>query len=588
MLGRIRGKNVLAGTVALGLLAFGAPLQAATYTVTTLADNGPGSLRQAIVDAMATPEADTVLFGVDGTITLASTLPQIKAEGGALTIDAVNRAITINGNGRRLIYNDQLAVLTVVNLTMTGGNLAAIYNVGTLTVAQSTFRENSAFSGGAIFNNAVGHGPGTLTIVNSSFSNNTATISGGGVYNSSGSMTIINSTFAGNTSPDGGGIGVDEGGTVTTVINTILVANTVGNCGGGGPLTDGGGNIDSGVSCGFGSADGSLSNTDPMITALALNAPGKTATFALQPGSPALNAGKPSACPDVDQRGVGRPQVSICDIGAYELLLEPPAVNYQGLWWAAPAGSESGWGINFAHQGNTIFATWFTYGFDNKPLWLAVVAVKTAPGVYSGSLFTTTGPPFNAVPFDPSQVVETTVGTATFTFTDDNHGAFQYTVDTGEGIIAQTRFITKQQFGPLPVCVWGAQPNLALANNVTDLWWNFPPGSESGWGINFTQQGDVIFATWFTYDGDGNPWWLAFVANRNGPGVFTGDVFVATGPAFDSIPWNSSQVVETTVGTVTLTFTDGNSATFAYTVNGISQTKTITRQVFAPPGTVCH
>ncbi|MHB8494372.1 MAG: hypothetical protein ACYDDG_07340, partial [Casimicrobiaceae bacterium] len=48
-----------------------------------------------------------------------------------------------------------------------------------------------------------------------------------------------------------------------------------------------------------------------------------------------------------------------------------PAPNYQGLWWAAPAGSESGWGINFAHQGNIIFATWFTYDTTGKAWWLA-------------------------------------------------------------------------------------------------------------------------------------------------------------------------------------------------------------------------
>ena len=36
-------------------------------------------------------------------------------------------------------------------------------------------------------------------------------------------------------------------------------------------------------------------------------------------------------------------------------------LNYTGLWWAAPTGSESGWGIYLAHQGDTIFATWFTY-----------------------------------------------------------------------------------------------------------------------------------------------------------------------------------------------------------------------------------
>ena len=47
------------------------------------------------------------------------------------------------------------------------------------------------------------------------------------------------------------------------------------------------------------------------------------------------------------------------------------AYNYQDLWWAAPAGSEAGWGVNLTHQGDTIFATWFTYDLDRH----AVVAV---------------------------------------------------------------------------------------------------------------------------------------------------------------------------------------------------------------------
>lgn len=36
-----------------------------------------------------------------------------------------------------------------------------------------------------------------------------------------------------------------------------------------------------------------------------------------------------------------------------------------------------------------------------------------------------------------------------------------------------------------------------------------------------------------------------------------------------------------------LIFSDGNNATYAYTVNGVSQVKAITRQVFGPPGTLC-
>src|SRR6185369_7250018 len=85
----------------------------------------------------------------------------------------------------------------------------------------------------------------------------------------------------------------------------------------------------------------------------------------------------------------------------------------------------------------------------------------------------------------------------------------------------------------------------------------------------------------------GKPWWLAFVANKTAPGVYTGDIFATTGPAFNAVPFDPATVVETTNGVVTLTFTDGNNATFAYTVNGVTQTKQIARQVFAAPGTVC-
>ena len=42
------------------------------------------------------------------------------------------------------------------------------------------------------------------------------------------------------------------------------------------------------------------------------------------------------------------------------------------------------------------------------------------------------------------------------------------------------------------------------------------------------------------------------------------------------------------MGAYTLTFSDGANGTFAYTVNGVSQVKAITREVFVTPGTVCQ
>ena len=116
------------------------------------------------------------------------------------------------------------------------------------------------------------------------------------------------------------------------------------------------------------------------------------------------------------------------------------AYNYQDLWWAAPAGVESGWGVNLVHQDDTLFLTWFTYDIDGTPLWLSATAPKTGTATYAGTLFRTTGPAFSAVPFDPTKVVATEVGTASQSVTNGTTGTFAYTV----GAVTQTKAITRE------------------------------------------------------------------------------------------------------------------------------------------------
>ncbi len=74
------------GTLATGFGGATAPLlgvspTVCSFTVTTTADSGPGSLRQAILNANADPDTDTICFAIDGegphTIAPASELPEI-------------------------------------------------------------------------------------------------------------------------------------------------------------------------------------------------------------------------------------------------------------------------------------------------------------------------------------------------------------------------------------------------------------------------------------------------------------------------------------------------------------------------------
>jgi hypothetical protein len=281
-------------------------------------------------------------------------------------------------------------------------------------------------------------------------------------------------------------------------------------------------------------------------------------------------------------------------IDKYNGMFGPPAAaNYQGLWYAAPAGSEAGWGINFAHQGDSVFASWFTFDLAGKGLWLVMTATKTVTGAYTGTLYQLTGPAFDAVPFpalgSPGGATGTVVGTGTVTFTGSNDASFAYTVNG----ISQTKTVIRQVFGTLPTCTYSAQPNFAQATNYQDLWWAVPGGSESGWGINLTHQGDTIFGSWFTFDHDRTPMWLVATAPKTAPGTYSGTLYRLTGPPFNAVPFpplgSPGGAIGTSVGTATFTFSDGNTGTFAYTVNAVTQTKNITRELFQPPaGTVCQ
>jgi hypothetical protein len=136
--------------------------------------------------------------------------------------------------------------------------------------------------------------------------------------------------------------------------------------------------------------------------------------------------------------------------------------------------------------------------------------------------------------------------------------------------------------------------NLATAPdvNVQGLWWRAPAGSESGWGMAITQQGpaasSILFVAWYTYDANGNPLWLVITrGERVAANTWTGDIFQTRGPAFSAVPWDPAQVTATRVGTGTLRFTDANNGSFAYNVNGVGQTKEITRQVYGSPVGTC-
>jgi lysyl endopeptidase len=270
------------------------------------------------------------------------------------------------------------------------------------------------------------------------------------------------------------------------------------------------------------------------------------------------------------------------ETGAYTLQTSftpaGAAPNYTDIWWN-PA--ESGWGINLNHEADTIFATLFTYDTDNAGLWLVATMTRQSDGSYTGALYRTVGPAFNASPWAPP-FAATQVGTMTITFTG-SLGALVYSVN-GTTV---TKTIQRQVFVPgvSTTCTFTAAARNA-ATNYQDLWWNSPANSEPGWGINFAQQGNTIFATLFTYASDNRDMWLVATLLRQPDGSFSGDLLHTRGPVFNAVPW--TPITFDTVGTMRAAFANGAAGTLTYTVNGAQVVKAIQREVFAATQSVCQ
>ncbi len=416
---------------------------AATLTVTTTADSGAGSLRQAIIDAVA---GDTIAFALPNPSTITLTGGELVIAK-TLTIQGPGAtALTISGGNVSRVFNITAGTVAIGGLTVTGGaadNGGGLFvGGGALTLTKSTVRNNTAngvgfgYGGGLVATSG-----GSISVVDSTVSNNTATFYGGLYVQGLGTLTMRGSTVSGNQATNGiGALGVatDGTGTVTnstisgnqadaftgglyvqetarlTVVNSTVADNIVGasgrqlsnntgvaanmtvrntivgsgttpqnNCVG--LIANGGNNLDEGTSCGFGAANGSTSGQPARLGPLQDNG-GPIATRALLGGSPAIDAGDPAACPATDQRGIPRPQGLRCDIGAYEVSPPNPAPTITGLA-TTPSPVVAGAGGTVAL---TVGGTNFVSGFST----IAIDGTPVATTYVSGTQLTATLPAF--------------------------------------------------------------------------------------------------------------------------------------------------------------------------------------------------
>jgi hypothetical protein len=272
----------------------------ATFTVTTLADAGAGSLRDALAKADASPGADTIKFKLpappahgenvilltSGELTSKGNVTIMGPGSGKLTIDANNasRVFDINdgnaatdspatisglsiirgkssGNGGGVYSRESLSLNdVVVSQCSTGAHGGGLSVAGTSLATQKVQISNSLITGNSSNDHVGGldiSAVGAITLQRTIVTGNTATVETGGAYleimAAGTGIAVTGCQINGNSSFFSGGITLDNKSTLakakTTVSGTMIAGNVStanSTLGGGGLLIEHGQTVISG------------------------------------------------------------------------------------------------------------------------------------------------------------------------------------------------------------------------------------------------------------------------------------------------------------------------------------------------------
>jgi hypothetical protein len=259
--------------------------------------------------------------------------------GGALYLDSEASAPTYKLNSDE--FDDNVS-------NHAGGAIA--WDKGALSSSGSSFVQNVGEEGGGLYLDS----GKALSLVNATISENIAAYGGGLDYAISTPTSLTNDTIAYNSAlhTDGGGIYGAAQATAaegaTGVRNTIIAENEGGDCGHGSESStfaaaiDVGYNLGSDETCFTNTAGHDKVGVNPLLGTPEANG-GPVLTDALEPGSPAIDAGNNEYCPATDARGIARSLGGACDIGAYEAVPASLALTN-----SAPTSAIAGIPITYA------------------------------------------------------------------------------------------------------------------------------------------------------------------------------------------------------------------------------------------------
>ncbi|PKM09025.1 MAG: hypothetical protein CVV14_01610 [Gammaproteobacteria bacterium HGW-Gammaproteobacteria-4] len=193
--------------------------------------------------------------------------------------------------------------------------------------------------------------------------------------------------------------------------------------------------------------------------------------------------------------------------------------------WFDPERDGEGWSLEILDP-QTALGYWFTYDENGHQRWLVGIGHIDGDQIEFPEMLVTSGGRFGP-DFDPASVARTAAGSVVMTFADCNAGAYTFEGFGQQLSIPLTRLTRTLSLN----CDGDADFPDARAQQSGS--WFDPTHDGEGYSLQWLSDGRAVI-TWFTYDPQGQQFWMIGVGDKVGEELVFKDLISTLGARFGS------------------------------------------------------
>ena len=223
------------------------------------------------------------------------------------------------------------------------------------------------------------------------------------------------------------------------------------------------------------------------------------------------------------------------------ILFPGDAVNAAGkihsghsAMWYMPERNGEGWTLEILPDDHAV-VYWFTYDNAGNARWLVgygdIARADDGDEVQFAHLYSVHGPHFGP-DFDPADAVREDMGWAKIRFADCQSGVIVYDAYGQRGTYPLTRLTRTMGANCDPIHGLPGEVVQAYAGNSGS--WYDPASDGQGFSLQWLSN-DIAGLMWFTFDPQGNPFWLIGTGQSVGEKIVFSDLYAARGGRFDAL-----------------------------------------------------